>query len=346
MHELVATGSTVDEAVDSACAQLGLTRDDVTYEIIDMPQKKLFGTSPAKVAVKPLDENFVMAENLSEQEPKTEKKTQPIQRARTSKPSREKREEPAWEPEKFDAAAAEQPETEIALEDLSSSARTALDYLKEITVLMGAPKLSYRFFQTERGVKFAVDGEDSALVIGRRGDTMEALQYLCMLVSSRTENDYSRVMLDVAGYRGKREKTLQALAAREAARVKKTQYNQTLEPMNPYERRIVHSTIQQIEGVKSESVGNEPYRRVVISLISGGKGNRGRRDGDRRGDDRRPNGGGQGRRDYGGRGRQGNDRNRGPRPQRPESQTVPSGPAPERAKSDVDPSKLYGKIDI
>ena len=106
---------------------------------------------------------------------------------------------------------------------------------------------------------------------------MDAIQYLCTLVCNRAGGDeMSKLSLDVAGYRAKREKTLIALAEREAAKVKKSRYNKTLEPMNPYERRIVHSAIQEIEGVKSESVGYEPNRRVVISLISGGKARDGR----------------------------------------------------------------------
>ena len=334
MQEIIATGNTVDEAVENACESLGLTRDDVTFEIIDMPQKKLFGTSPAKVKVTPTDENFSMSGKIAK-----EKEQQP-EIAKT----REQKDDP-----EIDIFPAKEQFVgkEIALNELTPPAEAALEYLQDIARRMGATRLEYKAFETERGVKFTADGEDSAIIIGRRGETMDALQYLCMLISSRTEGDYCKIMLDVANYREKREKTLRSLAAREAAKVKKTLYNQTLEPMNPYERRIVHSAIQEIDGVKSESVGSEPRRRVVISMISGGKGNRNRRPGD----DRRGGHGGQ-KRGYDSRnkkdGRPPYNNNKGSRPNNtaPRDNYTPQ-PKPENNNdNDGNTNMLYGKIDI
>ena len=336
MQEIVATGSTVDEAVDTACAQLGLSRDDVTYEIVEMPQKKLFGMSPARVLVKPIDDGFSISDLLSGNETSNEEKTETPK----NKPQQKYQER---RPKEYDAdPVSATPETEVPIDGISAPAKAALEYLKEVAAKMGATQLEYKAYQTDRGIKFAIDGEDSAIVIGRRGETMESLQYLCMLVSSRTEGDYCKIILDVANYRSKREKTLQSLARREADKVKKTLYNQTLEPMNPYERRIVHSAIQDIEGVKSESVGSEPNRRVVISMISGGKGSRSRRG--------PSHGGGKGGNSRGGRP---NNRGRGgyknsndkpgsstPRP----AQTADSAPA--KTTESADASKLYGKIDF
>ncbi len=303
MQEIIATGKTTEEAVEKACAELGLSRDEVTIEIIDMPQRRLFGSTPAKVRVSALEESFSVKDLLADAA-----KPQPVKQEQKPEKSRPERrqefraaeERPAAEeqnkPQTEKPAQPEQPEEqeeEIALDSLTGSAAASLEYLRGLARGLGAEKLEYRAVRTERGIKFVLDGEDASLIIGRRGETMDAIQYLCTLVGSRCDENYCKISLDVANYRKKRENTLRALAAKEAAKVKKTRYSQTLEPMNPYERRIVHSAVQEIEGVKSESIGVEPNRRVVISLISGGKqggrgrGGRGRRDNGRRYDDRR-----------------------------------------------------------
>ncbi len=296
MQEIIATGKTTEEAIEKACAELGRSRDEVTIEIIDMPQRRLFGMSPAKVRVCAAEETFSVKELLADaaapapREPK--EKPEPREKQRPVAPPRAEKPAPKTEPAPADEQADERAQEEIPLDALPGSAAKSLEYLQGIARGLGAQRLEYRAVKTERGVKFVVDGEDASLLIGRRGETMDAVQYLCTLIGSRSDADYCKVSLDVANYRSKREKALRALAAKEAAKVKKTKYSQTLEPMNPYERRIVHSAVQEIEGVKSESIGVEPNRRVVISLISGGKQGgrgRGRRDGgrSRRYDDRR-----------------------------------------------------------
>lgn len=138
-------------------------------------------------------------------------------------------------------------------------------------------------------VVLSLDGEDIGAVIGRRGGTLDALQYLTGLVANRVEGNYCRITLDCENYREKREKTLEALARRLALSVVRTGRPCTLEPMNPYERRVIHSTVQKVEGATSTSIGEEPNRRVVISATgevavsekSGSSSSRGR-DRDRR----------------------------------------------------------------
>ena len=140
------------------------------------------------------------------------------------------------------------------------------DGLKAIAAGLGANNVNYRAVKIRDGVKFVIDGEDAAILIGRRGETMDSLQYLCLLVSNRAGDDYCKITLDVAGYRSKRERTLEDLAQKVARKVLKTRYSQTLEPMNPYERRIIHSEVQNIEGVSTNSIGSENNRRVVMFL--------------------------------------------------------------------------------
>lgn len=357
MQEIIATGKDVEEAVENACAQLGLTRDDISVEILEMPQKKLFGMSPAKIKVTAADVAFKVADLLAEepgqkappqkdnpsQQPKQQSQQPSQPKHRDSGPPQPQAAEVLPEDIEFESLLVPDEQLrELAEEELAPSAESALAYFRAVAAAMGATDLEYRFYETDRGVKFSIDGENSSLIIGRRGETMDALQYLCMLVSSRTGGDYCKIMIDVAQYRKKREKTLQALALREANKAIKTHYNQTLEPMNPYERRIVHSAVQKIEGVKSESVGTEPNRRVVISLISGGKGNRNRRNDNKggrsgssrgRGSDRSRGNSGGNRRSYDDRPKQ--QPHSGERPATSSSQDNDDGSA-----------VLYGRIDI
>jgi spoIIIJ-associated protein len=116
-------------------------------------------------------------------------------------------------------------------------------------------------------LKIDISGPKMGLVIGYRGETLDSLQYLTSLVvNKKREGEYVRVILDTEGYRKKREETLERLAEKTAYKVKKYRRSMKLEPMNPYERRIIHSKLQKIEGIATHSVGDEPFRRVVIEL--------------------------------------------------------------------------------
>lgn len=283
MQEIIITGRTVEEAVGAACAALGLLRDEVSVEVIEMPQKRLFGSIPAKVRVYVSDDAFSVKDLLKSQDPqdgdeqKQEKRDEEIQK-KPEEPKSDSEDENRYKSDETkphvkvvegttDQKEGREPEgKEISFDQLPESAKTALLYLKDIAGGMKAKELAFRATEFDGGIKFLIDGEDASILIGRRGETMDALQYLCLLVSNRAGGEYCKISLDVANYREKREKTLQLLAKKVAGKVIKNKRSQTLEPMNPYERRIVHSVIQDIDGVKSESVGDDPNRRVVIFL--------------------------------------------------------------------------------
>ena len=277
------TGKTVEEAVEAACAALELLRDEVSVEVIEMPQKRLFGFIPAKVRVYVSDDAFSVKDllksqdehdgdekNLEKQHTEDIAKPEeafeiPLEKTGKSGENTETNNQEQQQtelPKKPD----NQSENEIPFDRLPESAKSAFSYLKDVAYGMQAKELSFRAVGFDEGIKFLIDGEDAAMLIGRRGETMDALQYLCLLVSNRANGEYCKISIDVADYRGKRERTLQALAKRVAGKVLKSRRSQTLEPMNPYERRIVHSTIQEIDGVKSESVGDDPNRRVVVFI--------------------------------------------------------------------------------
>jgi len=142
--------------------------------------------------------------------------------------------------------------------------KAAVDYLREVIALMGVENVTFSAVQKGEATIIRLDGEKLGALIGRRGETMESLSYLASLVANRLEGDYIKLGLDVAGYRDKRESDLTALAQRIGAKVRKTGRSFAMEPMNPYERRIIHSAISKMEGVRSESKGEGRDRRVVI----------------------------------------------------------------------------------
>ena len=210
----------------------------------------------------------------------------------------------------------------------------AKEYVLNILKNLGVEEAEISVEADEEDVRISIScGDDYGSVIGRRGETLDAIQYLTRLVINRGSEEYKRVSINVGNYREKRETTLRALAHKNAAKVRKYGRNVVLEPMNPYERRIIHTTVQEIEGVTSHSVGSDGDRKVVITLEEGvkpthggGYNNRGRG-----GYNKGGNRGG-----YRGGNRGGNRRY---------NDEAPS--APTRApRSDSAGASLYGKIEI
>lgn len=165
----------------------------------------------------------------------------------------------------------------------------AVSYIKKILKNMDIDG-SVTAEETENGAMIEISGEDVGAIIGRRGETLDALQYLSSMVANRNDKEYYRITVDSCGYREKRKETLEELAVKIAKSVQKNGRTSALEPMNPYERRIIHSAVSTIEGVTSRSVGEEPYRKVIISSTTRRpeREDRPRRGGGRNGGERRP----------------------------------------------------------
>ena len=270
-----AIGKTVDEARAKACALLGVQADDlnVSCEVLEMPQKTGFlglKLTPAKVCVSVEEPDAPAAPAVEEKKASVQEKAAPVPAVEAPAAPAEpeaKAEEPAAP---VAEAAAEQPaaeeeETEepINIEE-NAKVKAAVDYLREVIAQMGVENVSFSAVQKGEATIIRLDGEKLGALIGRRGETMESLSYLASLVANRLEGDYIKLGLDVAGYRDKRESDLTALAQRIGAKVRKTGRSFAMEPMNPYERRIIHSAISKMEGVRSESKGEGRDRRVVI----------------------------------------------------------------------------------
>ena len=276
-----ATGKTVDEARAKACALLGVQADDlnVSYEVLEMPQKTGFlglKLTPAKVCVSveepdaPAAAPAPAAEEKAPVQPVKEEQAAPAAPAVEEVPAPAAQPEAAAEqPAALAAEAAEQPaaeeETEVPINIAENAkVKAAVEYLQEVITKMGVENVTFSAVQKGEATIIRLDGEKLGALIGRRGETMESLSYLASLVANRLEGDYIKLGLDVAGYRDKRESDLTALAQRIGAKVRKTGRSFAMEPMNPYERRIIHSAISKMEGVRSESKGEGRDRRVVI----------------------------------------------------------------------------------
>lgn len=383
-----ATGKTVEEARAAACAALGVSEDDlnVSYEVLEMPQSTGFlglKKIPAKVRVIVEEEDpapaapekpavkVVRAEKAQPAEPA--EKAEKAQPAPAPQPAEKPAPQPAPAQKPAAAPAAQAPaaavtaapaavdETPVPIDiETNPKVKAAVEYLKEIVALMGVEDVTFSAVQKGEATIIRLDGDKMGALIGRRGETMESLSYLASLVANRMEGDYIKLGLDVAGYRGKRENDLTALAQKIGQKVRRSGHCFSMEPMNPYERRIIHSAISQMEGLRSESKGEGKDRHVVIYSTEPGaqtetyerrpRSGRDSRRGDNRGrrsGDRSERGSREGRRPRG-------DRSRGPRPSSvPERSFAPvdaasAAPvAPKRTQRVDDFADLdFGKIEL
>ncbi len=317
IKEAIGVAPTIEEAIKMATDSLHAPIDaDVKVEIVTFPKKKILGLfGGADAQVKAFYDDGVkeapVKEVKKEQAPKKKVESKP--QAKKETPKKEVKKDAPKKETKKDAPKKEKA-PEVDLSGIEAKETPATEYLKSILNGMGFSDVTVTAKETEEDIYFEiVSSEDYGNIIGRRGETLDALQYLTRLFVNRSEDNNKRVALNVGDYRKRREETLRALAKRQASKVSKYGRSSALEPMNPYERRIIHTAIQEIEGVTSHSVGEGDRRRVVITPEGG----------DRRGNYR-------------------NDR-RGSRERR--APYVPETPKePREKKIDAASSSLYGKI--
>ena len=298
----VFTASTIEEAKQKAVASFGLSEDQIVFKIIQEPKKSIFGKVKQEAEVEAICEKEdatpeEIKATASFEEKKEEKPTKAVnfaayeeQHATEKDEDREAEEvvetpkaeekavSPKTETKTADNAEAETPEVSNAPgiesepiletytdETLPDNLRVAEDYISAIYDNLGV-HVTITAHRTESGVKMDLSSDaKSGTIIGRRGETLDSVQYLASIVMNRHGESYTRLMLDSNGYRQKRRQTLENLAEKIANNVKRTGRSTALEPMNPYERRIIHSKISQIDGVTSKSVGEDPRRKVIIS---------------------------------------------------------------------------------
>ncbi|SDZ95656.1 spoIIIJ-associated protein [Thalassobacillus cyri] len=242
MKQITATGQTVEEAVQSALEQLQTSRDLVEVNIIDEGKKGFFGfgSKPSIVKVSKVDTKAEDQEQEINSEPETK-----------SEVKQETRDEP-----EINVAAKKMDQQEDAIKE-------AERYIEEIAEQMGAP-VEVKTTVHGRDIHFELIGEKIALLIGKRGQTLNALQYLLHLTINRNTDQYYTAVLDAEGYRDRRKDTLETLASRLSEKALRTNEDVKLEPMPSYERKIIHTALQNNQQVETYSAGNEPKRYVVI----------------------------------------------------------------------------------
>ena len=247
--EATGTGKTTDDAIRDACEKLGKDRDDVEIEIVSLPTKKVLGFmggSNAEVVAFYDDGKPGAPAAAPEEKPAPEKK-----------PAKKAAEKPVEE-------AAPKKAADKPIE--GSKQERAEAFLNKVLPYISSKPVEIKSEMTEEGVRINIEGEDINAIIGRRGETLDALQYLTGIISAKSGEKHMRVYIDTGSYRARREETLERLAKKYAERVRKTGRSLTLEPMSPNERRIVHMVIQDMEGLESYSKGEGNARRVVIAI--------------------------------------------------------------------------------
>ena len=289
---LTATGKTIDLAVEAALAQLGLSRDDVSVQVLQQAKAGFlgFGAQPAKVQVtyevpdpvvvpekpksalgsasrsKPKVNNPAPAPEKKPEAPKAEKKQEPKAEPKKEQPKQPKADKPRQpkaekkveapkEPKVYAAAAAGSVEEQIEV------------FLKGLLEHMDSKAIPHCVKGEDNTYKVELVGEDLGYLIGRRGDTLDAIQHLANYSVGRNVDGHIRINVDAEDYRAKREDSLRKYARKKAQQVLKARRRTTLEPMNAYERHVIHAALQDMENITTHSTGTEPNRRVVIEFV-------------------------------------------------------------------------------
>jgi spoIIIJ-associated protein len=257
MNSVEKTAKTVDEAIKAALSELGVTREQVDVEVLDEGKSSLLSlfSRNAKVRV------TVKQAAAPAEEPQADVSKPEAAETETAEAKTETAETPA------EANADEETDTAAEEADRQETAAKAKAFLEEISKAMGMNLIIEKFVNPKDGdILLKLHGEGLGVLIGKHGQTLDALQYLTNLAANKGHKEWNRVILDAENYRQRRRETLEKLARHLAQRVKRSGRKAMLEPMNPYERKIVHMSLQDDPEVTTYSEGEEPYRKVVIDL--------------------------------------------------------------------------------
>lgn len=274
------TAKTIEEAKQMAAEKFGVSMDYIVFRILEEPKKGVLGIGKRDAVVEasyePIEPAAEPKVKPAEKEPIAVKENAPAEKPVAAVTEKTESEKPA-----ATCGMESEPVEEILTDEtMPSNLQLAKKYICDIYHEMGI-EVEITVMRTENGVRMELSSPSkSGTIIGRRGETLDSIQYLASILVNKENDEYCRLMLDSNGYREKRRKTLEQLAEKIARGVLRTGRSNTLEPMNPYERRIIHSRISEIEGVSSRSVGEDPYRKVIVSSDNPRRGgNRGGRNG-------------------------------------------------------------------
>lgn len=288
MEYIEVSAKTVDDAVLEAAIKFGTTRDKVAYEVISQGSAGFLGIGSKKAVIKAhvRTEEEVQASKKAEKEvekilekvneksapkqavPETKKEVKPEVRKEIKK---EVKKEPAAIEKPMKAEKTEEPKKEDKPEKLIEiDTAPVKEFLDKVFLAMDMKvQVTVTANPKDHEMNVDLEGEDMGVLIGKRGQTLDSLQYLASLVANKNSEDYIRVKVDTENYRERRRATLENLAKNISHKVKRTRKPVSLEPMNPYERRVIHSALQNDKFVCTHSEGEEPYRRVVVTLKEG-----------------------------------------------------------------------------
>ena len=282
---IITTGNTIDLAIEAALSQLGLQRDDVSVMVLQQAKPGIlgFGKQPAKVQV------TYEAPDIKNDAPKTAlssaSRSKPKAAAPVKKPEQPRVEPPKAAPVKPEAPkpapkaeapkapkAPKEPKKEAAPKTYAPAQAGSVEekievFLKGLLEHMGSQAVPHAWKENENTYMVELVGDDLGYLIGRRGDTLDALQHLSNYTINRGIEGHIRINVDAEAYRQKREDSLRRYATKKAQQVLKARRRTTLEPMNAYERHVIHATLQDMDRITTYSVGTEPNRRVVIEFV-------------------------------------------------------------------------------
>ena len=268
---ITVSAKTLDDAITEALVQLGVTSDRLDYIVVEKGSEGFLGIGRKQAVIKARrkreekpgeeKEEESKVETSEKAEVKPEKKTEKKpakEHSHTKKNVREEKPEVKSEPKKEVELAKVEPQT----------IETCEKFIYDVMNAMGMDDVKVTSVVDEEGaLSINMEGSNMGILIGKRGQTLDSLQYLTNRVANKMQDGYVRVKLDTEDYRRRRKETLENLAKNIASKVKRTRKTVSLEPMNPYERRIIHSALQSDPAVSTHSEGEEPYRRVVVTLV-------------------------------------------------------------------------------
>ena len=265
------TGKTKDDAITNACQHFIVASDKLEYEVVEEGSTGFLGIGSKNAKIKARvkegseDELLLDGEESNTVSVKEEPKTKEEKKEIKAEEKEEKKEnKAAVKEEKKETKAEEKKKINVNPKEIEDK---SVAFLKDVLHAMDIPAVvEAEYNEEEQSLDINLIGEDMGILIGKRGQTLDSLQYLVSLVVNKDVNGYIRVKVDTENYRSRRKETLENLAKRIARKVKETHRSVSLEPMNPYERRIIHSALQNDKYVTTHSEGEEPYRKVVVTL--------------------------------------------------------------------------------
>ncbi len=280
---LITSGKTIDLAIEAALTQLGLDRDSVSVTVLQQAKSGFLGLGgqaakvqvtyeapdPApKAALSSASRSKPKQKPLPAQEPKAEAPKPAAAPKAESKPERKHESKPERKPEpKKEAPQAPAQPKEYAVAQPGSTEEKIEQFLKGLLEHMGSDAVPHAWCEEGSSYKVEFTGSDLGYLIGRRGDTLDALQHLANYAVNRDVEGHIRISVDAEQYRQKREDSLRRYARKKAQQVLKNRRRTTLEPMNAYERHVIHAALQEMENITTHSTGTEPNRRIVIEFV-------------------------------------------------------------------------------